>query len=420
MLTATKRRLERLLDERSRINELHEDLIQNAEKRELQELTEPETEQVRAYMARADAIDAEVLELHQAVEREEKAAEASKLVRSHLAGNVAGFADSDGDGTVKYRTFAAYARDKIITKRGDITDKIAHELGGEDARAAAAERLMRAPLHTLSSDVPGLIPAQHIAQIMDVINGDRPVIQSARKVDLERGTFSFPSITQRPQVLQQGTEKTEGGTLDMQIAMATGTAVTFLGGGNLSWQAINWSSPSALELWFDLAAEQFARKTETYVALNLGTAAIAGGTISGTVAGTSSYSQWVTAIALGASDVYTRSNGGMADTLYLSPDIFFTLAGKTSDQGVSLINVGQLSIGNLGGNLAGLDVVTSYGFGTNFAAVGDRDAFLVAETAGAPVELRAVEPAIGGFEVGVIGAIAAKPVDVTRFRKVMA
>ena len=420
MLNQSKVRLERLLDERARINELHEQVISDAEKRELSDLTEPERETIRGYITRCEVIDAEVGELHETIQREEKAAEASKLVRSHLAGNAAGVADKDGDGRVVYRSFAAYARDKIITKRGDITDKIAHELGGEAVRAAAAERLMRAPLHTLSSDVPGLIPAQHIAQIMDVINGDRPVIQSARKVDLERGTFTFPQITQRPQILQQGTEKTEGGTLDMLIAMATGTAVTFLGGGNLSWQAVNWSSPAALELWFDLAAEQFARKTETYVALNLGTAAIAGGTISGTVAGTSSYSQWVTAIALGASDVYSRSNGGMADTLYLSPDIFFTLAGKTSDQGVSLINVGQLSIGSLGGNIAGLNVVTSYGFGTNFAAVGDRDAFIVAETAGAPVELRAVEPAIGGFEVGVIGAIAAKPVDVLRFRKLMA
>jgi hypothetical protein len=36
--------------------------------------------------------------------------------------------------------------------------------------------------------------------------------------------------------------------------------------------------------------------------------------------------------------------------------------------------------------------------------VGDSQALLVAETSGAPVEMRAVEPSIGGMELGVIGA----------------
>ena len=36
---------------------------------------------------------------------------------------------------------------------------------------------------------------------------------------------------------------------------------------------------------------------------------------------------------------------------------------------------------------------------------------LVAETPGAPVELRVVEPAIGGLEVGIIGGFEAVVVD---------
>ena len=35
----------------------------------------------------------------------------------------------------------------------------------------AQERLERAPVNTLSSNVPGLVPPRHIAQIMDLING---------------------------------------------------------------------------------------------------------------------------------------------------------------------------------------------------------------------------------------------------------
>ena len=44
--------------------------------------------------------------------------------------------------------------------------------------------------------------------------------------------------------------------------MQTATASTYLGGGDLSWQAINWSTPNALDLWFRLAASDYALKTE--------------------------------------------------------------------------------------------------------------------------------------------------------------
>ena len=53
----------------------------------------------------------------------------------------------------------------------------------------------------------------------------------------------------------------------------------------------------------------------------------------------------------------------------------------------------------------------SRGMDAGVIVVGDRQGLLVAETAGAPVELRVVEPAIGGFEVGIIGAFEAVVVD---------
>jgi hypothetical protein len=49
----------------------------------------------------------------------------------------------------------------------------------------------------------------------------------------------------------------------MAISMVTATASTYLGGGDLSWQAINWSTPNALDLWFRLVAADYALKTET-------------------------------------------------------------------------------------------------------------------------------------------------------------
>ena len=56
-------------------------------------------------------------------------------------------------------------------------------------------------------------------------------------------------------------------------------------------------------------------------------------------------------------------------------------------------------------------VVVSRGMDAGVVVVGDRAGLLVAETAGAPVELRVVEPAIGGVEVGIIGAFEAVAVD---------
>jgi hypothetical protein len=56
--------------------------------------------------------------------------------------------------------------------------------------------------------------------------------------------------------------------------------------------------------------------------------------------------------------------------------------------------------------MGGLRFVVSDGFAAATAIVGDSTKLLCAETPGAPVEMRAVEPSIGGLEVGVIGAFA--------------
>ena len=49
--------------------------------------------------------------------------------------------------------------------------------------------------------------------------------------------------------------------------------------------------------------------------------------------------------------------------------------------------------------------------------VGDSSAVLCAETPGAPVELRAVEPSIGGLEVGIIGAFACELTEAGAFEE---
>src|SRR5262249_44554653 len=104
-----------------------------------------------------------------------------------------------------------------------------------------------------------------------------------------------------------------------------------------------------------------------------------------------------------------------SDTLFVAANRFFQLASLGTDQVLQISSVGQLDVSTMTGVYAGLRVVGSYGFSNNVAVIGDASAVLVGENPSAPVELRAVEPAIGGMEVGLIGAFKAKVFDSNRF-----
>jgi hypothetical protein len=305
---------------------------------------------------------------------------------------------------------AAYARDFILTRESRECSKIATQFGrAEEIQAAKArlDLLKRVPANTLSSNVEGLIPEQHIAQIFQVIDRSRPLVASARRASLDRGTLSYPAISQSPVVAVQATQKTEAGNQGMVIDMEQTTASTYLGGGDLSWQAINWSTPDALALWFDLAAADYALKTEQDAGEVLQTSAFSFN-VSSPLAASPDFPTFMAALAAGAGEVYSASSR-IPDTLYLAPDRLFYLLGlTTATPGVFL--GGNLNLQGQG-SVGGLGVVVSRGLDAGVIIIGDSEGLLVAETPGAPVELRVVEPAIGGVEVGIIGAFEAVVVD---------
>jgi hypothetical protein len=123
----------------------------------------------------------------------------------------------------------------------------------------------------------------------------------------------------------------------------------------------------------------------------------------------SEYDAWIAAIVEAAGAVYTNS-GRIADTLYIAPDMFYAFAALQTATPAVFIG-GGLSLAGQDGSFAGLRLVMSAGLDPGVAIVGDSDALLVAETPNAPVQMRAVEPAIGGMEVGVIGAFEAVVVE---------
>jgi hypothetical protein len=401
--TPSEIRLQRLLDERDIVSRKHQGLLDDVENRESKIFTETENEHVSMYRERAIELDAEIEKLAADIESTRVSVERSKSIRRSLAGMSDGV-EVDGDGIV-YRDFATYAHDFIITRQSQECSKIAQLAGGEPAVLAARERLQlvkRDPANTLSSNVGGLQPAQHIDQIFQVIDSSRPLVASAQRTALERGTLTYPKVSQRPIVAVQASEKTEAGNQGMVVDMETATASTYLGGGDLSWQAINWSTPDALQLWFNLAAADYALKTEQDAAQAMQHSAF-DFNIGSPIGATPTFAQFLAAVGAGAGEVYSNSKRS-ADTLYMAPDVFWYVFGLTSDAFAQFASIS-------GGGIGPLKIVVSRGMDAGVAAVGDASGLLVAETAGAPVELRVVEPAIGGVEVGLIGAFEAVVVD---------
>ncbi len=408
MQTQSELRLGTLLDEREVNHKLHETVIQAVGNNENKMPSESQTQQIEMYRETAERLDTEIASLSEAVESDAKAAEVSRQIRRALAGSVEGV-DVEEDGIV-YRSMAAYARDVIMTGNGQTAGKIQAQFGEPETIQRARERLdllKRVPANTLSSNVPGLTtPAQHIAQIFQVIQTERPIVASAQRESLVRGSLTYPRVDTKPVVAVQASEKTEAGNTGMAISMQTTTASTYLGGGDLSWQAVNWSTPNALDMWFRLAAADYALKTEQDAAQALQHSAFTNA-ITSPLSGTADYATTMTAIGAGGAKVYSVS-GRLANTLYVAPDRYWYAVGLTS--AVSLA-FGQNGLLNLNADQATLQVVVSRGMDSGVMVIGDRQGLLVAETAGAPVELRVVEPAIGGYEVGIIGAFEAVVVD---------
>lgn len=392
--------LDRLYSERNDLLSLI-DTTTDAAERDERDLSDTELALVARHQARiADEIDPQIEQL-ETIEATRSAHQraAARTGEPPVPARLGDGPVADAEQIV-YRTYAQYARDELVRRYDVLAQRV-----GPEARDAAMARLTRAVANTITSDIPGLLPPQHLAQIMQVIDRSRPIVESSRRVALTSGKLTYPWVTQRPQVGKQTAEKTEAPSRKMTVAMVDVIADTYVGAGDISWQAINWSTPDALALWFDLAAEEYARQTEAAAGLVL--AATTGGPV--TVA-SDDLAGWLAAITAAAGDVYATT-GQRANTIYTDIATGYKLIGQVSQASPVFLPAGGFSLASGSGNVAGLTLVISPGLPADTAIVGASSALLCAETGGAPVELRAVEPALGGMEVGVIGAFVAKLVD---------
>jgi|RhiMetdeSRZDD1v2_1073273.scaffolds.fasta_scaffold364097_1 hypothetical protein len=401
MLTQTEKARDNRIAAREHVHGLMESLLGELDGKMPDETQAEVLKRHRADLAKYDA---EIIELTEQVDADREAAKRSEEIRraSQVA---AGVADADEDGIV-YRTMASYARDVLLTHSDKfIRAQVDSEVSPDEIRRAAErqELLKRTPATTLTSDLAGLNPPQHIAQIFQIINTRRDLVNAAGvKASLSKGTVTYPQVDGTPIVDVQATQKTEAGNVGMDISMVTKTATTYLGGGNLSWQAIEWSDPNAFDLWFRFAAADYALKTETDAATVVSASAFLNN-ISSTIATNADFATTMTAIGAGYNEVYANS-GRTADALIMAPDRFGYLLGLTSAALTQFVDVGQAGIGPL-------RIIVSRGLNAGEMIVGDMDGLLVAETPGAPVRMFVSEPAIAGVEVGIVGAFEAAVVD---------
>jgi hypothetical protein len=410
--------LQRLVDERERETTAVDDIL-SAVADDERDPTESELQLIARKRDRCAELEAMIDPLLREEERRAASADASKFlrpVRAIAAGDPAPVqaTASRPTGDAVYRTFAQFAFDSMIVQFPKMAAR-----HGPDVRQRAAERLEAAAANTLLVDIPGILPPQHLQQIFDVINAQRPVVQSGRQITLSAVTATYPKITSRPDVGIQPAEKQEMASRKMSVAMATLTSDTHGGIGDLSWQDIQFSSPAALELWFQLAAEAYAQSTEQVACSEITANAGAGPTLPTVVPpATNTAADYLNAIAEAAGNVaeLTRT---YADVVYASPNVGFALAGMFGTGARTFGPNGEVDLSSGTGNVGGLRLVTSQQFAAGTLVVGNSQMLLCGETPAAPERLQAVEVSIGGVEVGIIGQFGATLIDANGFSKIL-
>jgi hypothetical protein len=369
-----------------------------------------QNDQLAKYRSDLAYFDEEIKTWDAQVEADRAARKASDEMRRRTNA-FHGKTDVGPDGEPLYRSLGQVAIDQILTSPNRHAQAHVGSQGvAPEEIQRASERLKsldRTPATTLSSDIAGLTPPQHIAEIFQIIQTDRPLVDAATKVNLTNLVWTYPQVDATPVVAVQGTQKTEAGNTGMDVSMVSKTASTYLGGGNLSWQAITFSTPDAYDLWFRYIAADYALKTETDAATVVSASAFLNN-ISSTLGATPTYVELMAAIGAGGAEVYANS-GRMANAVVVAPDRYWYVMGLATASPFGF-GGGQGGI-SLSSDRPALRVIPSRGLNAGEIIVGDTSALLVAENAGAPVRMFVSEPAIAGVEVGLVGAFDAAVVD---------
>jgi HK97 family phage major capsid protein len=399
--------LTRLVEEREQLNESIDQVLSAANDEE-RDPSEAERDLLKRYRSELEKKEEQISGLADLEETREKARDVGKLVRRQEP-PAPEDPPEDEPPEGEWQTFAQYARDVMITRFDRVGATVDRGL-----RQRAAQRLQRAPANVLVADVGPYVSPTYISQIMQVIDRSRPLVSASNQVGLSSGQVQWPRITNQPDVGEQLTEKTEAGVGTMTVVMQSTVAKTYLVAANFSWQTVQWSNPDAMQLWFDLAGVSYAKQTDAAAGAVLAAADAAPTVITTPL----DLAKLMAAISTAAAEVYTNT-GRFATTIAANPADAYEIVSLVGNVTPTFLPVGaaDLSTGTFP-PIAGLRFIVSAAIPAKSVIVGDFSALLSAETPGSPVELRAVEPSIGGIEVGIIGAFASAITDTGAFAEI--
>ena len=253
------------------------------------------------------------------------------------------------------------------------------------------------------ADNPGIVPTPIIGELINVIDGARPIINSSRRLPMPGSGKSF----QRPIVAQHTTVDEQENELDalasqvMKINSLTVTKGTYGGQIRVSFQDRDFTSPAIYGILSQDLSTVYARKTEAVAAADL----VAGAT--GTVAGSEGAAGFRGAV-YEASAAVKEATGLMPNVMYVSPDQWQMIGSLADTTGrplypnLSPSNAdGSLRPTSFEGNPLGLGLVVSSDLPDETIIVGNSRFFETYEQGA--VQLSVVDPSVLGVTLAIYG-----------------
>lgn len=268
---------------------------------------------------------------------------------------------------------------------------------------AARERVERALSQVKTSDVTGALPTVFAGDVRGRVHAVRPIVESGTRMPFPASGMQVrrPKITAHTSVAKQTTEKTEVSSSQFTVAYDTIDLVTLAGAVNVSVQAIERTDPSVLDMIFADQAGQYGLQSEALAAAELAAAA------EGTVVPTADVAATTAAIYTAATEVYSATSGYFPNVIYAGTARWGALGAMARTVNpTDRQAVGEPSSFDM--SFAGLKVVVSPALPADYLAVANTNFLEIYEPGSSPIELKALEVGILGFEVGVYGLFACK------------
>lgn len=276
----------------------------------------------------------------------------------------------------------AYAKDRVapISSTQYLEASIKSALGDDDAR-----RIVRAADDSTSTNT-GLTLPQHLNQFVTDTFSGRPAFDAVTRNALTDSGMSFtvPRLYTNagtPNVAPEVADVNEGATLTdvgMTSSYDTVNINKFAGLNRISWELIDRSSPSFMELLMAELRKAYEKATDSALLTEL----IASGTTAATTAATAAGLQ--SFISVEGAAAYKGTGGDFANKLVVNTDQWAAITGYADSTGRALYSAqgptmnasGTAVASSVRGNILGTDLIVDH----NIAASGvtDNSAFLIA------------------------------------------